>query len=133
MTSEQQRIAISAACGLTPLVTVPFSPNKVKSGRDGNWFTPEAARWMTKNFKSCARPKVIPDYLNDLNAMHEAVMTLGWVALDTFTMQLRQIIVRDNERKKWPDGRGTPDFFFYNATAAQRAEAFLRTVGKWVD
>jgi hypothetical protein len=64
----------------------------------------------------------IPNYLNDLNAMAEAEKVLqddreaafrGWLWLAHGQPELRCAIV--------------------HATAAQRAEAFLRTIGKWED
>jgi len=65
----------------------------------------------------------IPDYCNDLNAMHEAEKVLP-----------RQLYHVDY----WQKGYGrfqtivsemtvTP----FSATASQRAEAFLKTLGKW--
>ena len=65
----------------------------------------------------------VPNYCNDLNAMHEAENVLP-----------RQLYHVDY----WQKGYGrfqtllaeltiTP----YSATAAQRAEAFLKTLGKW--
>lgn len=70
-----------------------------------------------------------PDVLNDLNAMHEAekVLLRGFdpvnidtlpKAWDTYTFFLAHITAL-----------GIQD----HATAAQRAEAFLRTIGKWVE
>ena len=67
--------------------------------------------------------KKTPDYLNDLNAMHEAEKVLP-----------RQLSHIDY----WQKGYGrfqtllaeytiTP----YSATAAQRAEAFLKTLNLW--
>jgi hypothetical protein len=69
----------------------------------------------------------LPDYCNDLNAMHEAEMTLPLVPLG-------------RGRKHWDNSRA--EFRSYlrlisdycgsiHATARQRAEAFLRTIGKW--
>ena len=60
-----------------------------------------------------------PDYPTDLNAMHEAekVLTLP-------------------ERRKYRKtllGHCEPASIAIHATAAQRAEAFLRTLGKWED
>ena len=60
-----------------------------------------------------------PDYPTDLNAMHEAekVLTLP-------------------ERRKYRKtllGHCEPASIAIHATAAQRAEAFLRTIGKWED
>ena len=87
MNPEQQRIAIAEACGW-------------KTGyRD-----PEA--WHP-----------LPDFLHDLNAMHDAekvLVSLQWV------FYLRRLKTICN-KSGWP----------IHATAAQRAEAFLRTIGKW--
>jgi hypothetical protein len=74
----------------------------------------------------------VPDYLNDLNAMHEAEKVL-W---DTgkameFTNQLVGIVC-SARGFRWD--KGTPDdhlMCLSHATASQRAEAFLRTIGKW--
>jgi hypothetical protein len=57
-----------------------------------------------------------PNYLNDLNAMHEAEKVLTSEQVTSYVYSLESM----NER--W----STPAF----ATAAQRAEAFLRTIGK---
>ena len=58
-----------------------------------------------------------PDYLNDLNAMHDAEKVLTSSQMAPYVDSIQEM----NER--W----ATPAF----ATAAQRAEAFLRTIGKW--
>ncbi len=57
-----------------------------------------------------------PDYLTDLNAMHSAEETLNSEQLDEYHVQLIMKTYR-----------------IYRATARQRAEAFLRTLGKWKD
>jgi len=59
----------------------------------------------------------IPNYSCDLNAMHEAEKVLTKRDLWEMTMQLCNIVYGD-----------VP---LAHATARQRAEAFLRTVGKW--
>ena len=64
-----------------------------------------------------ARMENLPDYPTDLNAMHEAekVLTLP-------------------ERRKYRKtllGHCEPASIAIHATAAQRAEAFLLTIGKW--
>jgi len=55
-----------------------------------------------------------PDWCNDLNAMHKAEKTI----LDI------------NDGYGWELSR-TECFTVWHATARQRAEAFLRTLGKW--
>lgn len=95
MNPEQQRIAIAEACGR---VQRP----------DGFWF-PEG-----KNYGS----QGIPDYLHDLNAMHEAEKTLTDKAHEEFRLNLYDVIGDDSR-------------LIVSSTAAQRAEAFLCTIGKW--
>jgi hypothetical protein len=75
-----------------------------------------------------------PDYLGDLNACHEMEKVL-W---DTgkameFTNQLVGIVC-SARGFRWD--KGTPDdhlMCLSHATAAQRAEAFLRTLGLWTE
>ena len=103
MTPEQQQIAILKSCGW-------------KTGyRD-----PEA--WHP-----------LPDVLNDLNAMSVALATLN-------DDQQWQFIQHLNEITRNKDHSDADDWFIrytdwtwrmVNATASQRAEAFLRTIGKW--
>jgi hypothetical protein len=69
--------------------------------------------------------ELIPDYLNDLNAMHDAEKVLGEKRIRSYAFTLAQVL----------DTSPTVDlddqFLNIHATAAQRAEAFLRTIGKW--
>jgi hypothetical protein len=115
MTSEAQRIAIAEACGLKnvhPVIVknVKFQGDDVLCGicSDDGW---------------------IPDYLNDLNAMHEAEKVLNSVQRGEYTCLLG-------------DMNGVPDRADWEnvpkairaacfSTAAQRAEAFLRTLNLW--
>jgi len=55
------------------------------------------------------------DWCNDLNAMHEAEATLTEDQL----CRMARNIERNDEQ------------WYFRATARQRAEAFLRTLGKW--
>ena len=73
----------------------------------------------------------LPDYLNDLNAMHEAekVLRQNQFHYVDFPHELFKVITG----KKWDGDMGYFFFSITNATAAQRAEAFLRTIGKWVE
>jgi hypothetical protein len=65
----------------------------------------------------------IPDYCNDLNAMHEAVKTLPRNIKPRYFACLCFVV------------RGAISLNGYSeateATAANRAEAFLRTIDKW--
>jgi len=93
-TPEQQRIAIAEACG--------WKPDK----RGFGWLSPHGYY----------APE--PDYLNDLNAMHEAMKTLSLKMGIEFCNHLNDMGILG-------------DWDMLTATAAQRAEAFLKTIEKW--
>lgn len=65
-----------------------------------------------------------PNYCGDLNAMHEAEKTLG-----DFSMPMEA----ETKMAKYWDELAKFDTCCIHATASQRAEAFLRTIGKWKD
>jgi hypothetical protein len=101
MKPEQQRIAIAEACEIV--------------SRD---------QWgpLYKTPKGVIRD--CPDYLNDLNAMAEAIATLGYDKQQDWLYKLSYVL-GFKSRNNWVLSD------LVNATAAQRAEAFLRTIGKW--
>jgi hypothetical protein len=71
----------------------------------------------------CCYPDNCP--LSDLNAMHEAEKCLNTVHLyETYAMNLCMPMA-----EAYPDHR----FIACMSTAPQRAEALLRTIGKWVE
>ena len=98
MTPEQKRIAIAEACGW-------------KCDKRGlGWLSPHGYY----------DPE--PDYLNDLNAMHEAEKTLirpSLYAKGGWGMYLRHLSTVTDEQHP------------IDATAAQRAEAFGLTLNLW--
>jgi len=109
MKPEQQRIAIAEACGWFHMNSCWHFPNGAKATADGG-------------------PDNVPDYLNDLNAMHEAEQTLwqkNWASRHDFVDKLSRIIspTHGHHLQSGID--------LLDATAAERAEAFLRTIGKW--
>lgn len=107
MTPERQRIAIAEACGWT-----------ISDGI-GDWISP---------IDGCAYcDNAIPDYLNDLNAMHEAEGTMELQTSGRYAEWLTDV-VKNKTGLPWVDAGS---FAHIHATAAQRAEAFLRTIGKW--
>lgn len=116
MTPEKQLIAIAEACGWT-----------VRRWTDGEGFEcvgllPPGSDKTSSGFR---HP---PDYLNDLNAMHEAEKALlscaDWRPIRAYFSNLSPNLHSDGAL----DG---DDWKLCHATAAQRAEAFLRTIGKW--
>lgn len=99
MTEEQINIAIASACG---------------------WQQTEKGWWYREDSGYLAFP---PDYGHDLNAMHEAEMSLPIEGINgqgfdgsrsEFRGQLRLLCEQP-----------------YHAKARQRAEAFLRTLSRW--
>jgi hypothetical protein len=114
MTPEAQRIAIAEAWGYTVEESrrdqeFPFFLTKKGIRQGVNWRTASGA-WSHG----------IPDYLNDLNAMHEAEKVLT---------RAQQFVYSDLIRKLNPCDLD----FEWHCPAAQRAEAFLRTLGLWKD
>lgn len=107
MKPEAQRIVIAAACGWLDK-RIPTLTSDTSLGRC--WISP-----IGRFHQTC------PDYLNDLNAMHEAEKTLSgtelWPIYEDF---LLAVTARKGNH-------------LVRATAAQRAEAFLRAIGKWVE
>jgi hypothetical protein len=107
MTPEKQRIAIAEACGYTHV--------RIVKSLDG---PPDHCIGHHP-----AQPHSIPDYLNDLNAMHEVekacIYTDDEIDSDLIGDYLTSLVIAADS------GRSQ------SATAAQRAEAFLRTLGKW--
>jgi hypothetical protein len=102
MTPEEQRVAIAEACGWT----------ETEAWLDGRRCFERADSNAGWDFDS------LPNYLNDLNAMHDAEKAMNNNDWWKFVEHLTNIC-----------GRGTA--LGISATASQRAEAFLRTIGKW--
>ena len=78
---------------------------------------------------------LIPDYLNDLNAMHEAEKFI--LSTDMYIQYVNYLFRSVGLNRTYYMG-ATPEVFpadrqfaVFHATASQRAEAFLRTIGKW--
>ena len=120
MTPEAQRIAIAGACG--------WKYREIRSGYESEgWFWCNGEERLSK----------LPDYLNDLNAMHEAVQSLRRNGDQFQWLQYQQELFRVVWGRYFDIGE---DYFgseltwdVIEATAAQRAEAFLKAIGKWVD
>ena len=93
MTDEQINIAIAKACG---------------------WDNDDIERGYTL----CQFSEIVPDYCNDLNAMHEAEKIFDNALYCRYIDELCTQAIK---------GKNS----MYLATAAQRAEAFLKTIGKW--
>lgn len=108
MDKNQQQIAIAEACGWTRMeiqeAPVHWRDHPIISHK-----------WIRPNVDSDSEP---PDYLNDLNAMHEA----------------EEILTDHTGYWQWIERlQGGPPlkFTLLRAKADVRAEAFLRTIDRW--
>lgn len=129
MTNDEMRMAIAEACGWRfehrykgsrkwAEIVVAIHCNK----EVGSFFPSDLGSDYGAERLSRAG---VPYYPADLNAMAKAVMTLDRVQRVQYCNILRDVIRRDSPVSD------CDEFDFANAAAAQRAEAFLRTIGKW--
>ena len=113
MTDKQINQRIAEACGWTEIQDCVWRHHKpwgyppLKAGQGGNAF------------------KMLPDYCNDLNAMHLAEKVLTPKEEGVYFFTLKHLVGdliwhRDTCRN-------------YRATARQRAEAFLCALGKYTE
>ncbi len=127
MKPELQRVKIAEACG--------YKLESKKRGTDTayRWLTPTGAivslcgnQWGA-GWGPTAEDLALPDFCHSLDAMHEAEKVLTEVRQVQFSNQLRDVI-----RLQSPVSVCTL-FDQIHASAAQRAEAFLRTLNLWTD
>lgn len=123
MKPEAQRIAIAEACGWKIKFEVGFNKPHVVKPDGEEIFYPNSYNESYSNVWQALYFKQIPDYITDLNAIHEAEKVLTEDQQDAYLDALYEVCN--------PDSMYRDDWRMCNATAAQRAEAFLRTVGKW--
>lgn len=118
MTPEAQRIAIAKACG--------WKHDYDETYLMAFWSSPKGER-----LENC------PDYPSDLNAMAQAEETLSPHCNDNDLEEERNAqryehvlisVLHDTDPFL---GASLGDL--WHATAAQRAEAFLRCIGKWIE
>ena len=117
MKPEAQQIAIAEACDWTEIREQDYTP----FGTDPYIHGPEQI-WIGKNPET-GEVEPLHDYLNDLNAMHGAEKVLTEeqrIAYSDYTYDIA-----------WKAQKETGKWRWISLTAAQRAEAFLRTLGKW--
>ena len=109
MSPEKQRIAIAKACGWKDC--------------DINWLRKPALLLGSKPTFSNGKiisylvDQTIPNYLNDLNACHEMEKVLTDEQTSAYITTLCLEV--------------QPEPMLHHATAAEKCEAFLRTLGLW--
>ena len=109
MKPEAQQLAIAEACGW----------KKYDNPHENDWHRYSAPIGTSPFLGRHA----LPDYFNDLNAMHEAEKMLTEeqrIAYSDCTYDIALKAQKETGKWRW-----------ISLTAAQRAEAFLRTLGKW--
>ncbi len=111
-TTEEKRIAIAEACGWT---TVHENRGKIVG------FVPDSEMMDSQGADEMLFE--VPDYFKDLNAMHEAELTMTGTQYDLWCGCLSESFIDNKDRDK---GLG-----IYSASAPQRAEAFGLTLGLW--
>jgi len=124
MTPESQRIAIAEACPtLFVHVPSPYGPGGLhwREGKDDNGKT--------------VSPGAHVDPLNDLNAMHEAEKVLSSKQQEIYAAILADCVCHDEDVVINTVDDLLPEDYFRcaHATAAQRSQAFLMTLGLWKD
>ena len=102
MTDDQINMAIAEACGWTDI-----RDNMVGKAPG----------------ETCNRVMFLPLYCSNLNAMHEAEKVLTKEQVREYQCLMYDIACESSATQ----GRWMP----YSATARYRAEAFLKTLGKW--
>ena len=106
MDKNKQRIKIAEVCGWTEITHIYDGKTP-----DGKYFT------------------LLPDYLNDLDAMHDAWRTLSVRQKTQFVIILSDLML-DCQSMDFSKNPFTCSCLA-NANAEQRAEAFLRTLNLW--
>jgi hypothetical protein len=115
MTNEQINVAIAEHCGFTDIMWPTGFHQKMSDEKSKQ----AGGRWRFQ----------IPDYCNDLNAMHEAEKTLNGGKINTYLGYLYESnqagILSPNLWERIAVRRST------HATSRKRAESFLKTIDKW--
>lgn len=118
MTEKEQQIAIATVSGWRFI-------------RDDGSYYAEGIHGIPphKSANECNETS-LPDYLNDLNAIHEVEKYLRNEQKGTMINNLCIVVTRDHDPELGPMTAITEAFF---ASASQRVEALLRTLGLWKD
>jgi hypothetical protein len=115
MTDQEINVAIAEACGWTEIRY--YYENEWTTCKEWLGITPRGGLWH------------VPNYCTDLNAIHKAEQTLNSSLVSRYNDELAKTckVLESIFAKTGPQG------WVFHATARQRAEAFLRTLGKWQD
>ncbi len=111
MTDQEMRIAIAETCGWyrLPQDSQTWAPRGWEHGKDV--------------YGKLRPTSNLPDYLNDLNAMREALACIDSKQQEVFIYHLHRIVDSLDEREE------SSYWLILMATARQLAEAFIKTKG----
>jgi len=112
MTEQEMNVAIAEACGWRFEESIAIRP-------DG---------WRMHSYINNPKGEFTPNYTTDFNAMHEAVATLSFTQRRLYRLELQRVVSSGLKEGVLVEMSECID-----ATARQRAEAFLRTVGRWTE
>jgi hypothetical protein len=120
MTQEQKRIKLAKAAGFI---------------QEEPWLDGRKC-WGHKNHPKHIGFEEIPDYFNDLNAMHKAEKMLrGHAQISAYVWELERLTHWKPDYREGGDGKQyiSPAAYYCttHATAAQRAEAIGLTLNLW--
>lgn len=132
------RIAIAKHCGIEPMKRWRFfydaerqhgsidiyDIHEAKRRREDNmtsWISAGGKNETISEPEQYDEWKYAPDYLNDLNAMHEAEKTLTEDGVERYCEALNETSGSDSEK-------GKASFVAYFSNARQRAEAFVLAI-----
>jgi hypothetical protein len=118
MNEQEINIAIARANGWAPCTSAICNIY----GPCGFWIK------TTPDGESMLAVHGVPHYTTDLNLMHEAWCTLSIHQHQTYRTWLQRIVAEAIDLDKPKDG---PAHSVCQATAAQRAEAYLQTLDLW--
>ncbi len=130
MNAKRQRITIAKEQGFVPRIEGYMVHSDVQKTSCMSGTQRECLEWMKSlpkdspyskgDWEIVPRYTDPPDYPNDLNAMHEAEGQLISTQARKYHEELQKINFRSSENA-----------WLWFCDASQRAEAFLRTIGKW--
>lgn len=118
MNEQDQRIAIAEACGWVPKrMNLPQNPI--------HW-----EKEFPDRIRVVENSRNLPNYLGSLDLMHEAEKVLTHEQCGIYNLHLENIQAIDTQERDGNLEYPAQDFW-HHTTAAQRAEAFLKTIGKY--
>lgn len=133
MNPIDQQIAIAESQGIVERGGGPLGIYYQDKDGEGDRFFLDPIDASSLNLPFCDAGIVyqpLPNYLNNLNAMHEVVCGLSPAVLHCF---LDNLCIVTNGESAEMDGSYVELGKMFTAKPAQWAEAYLRTINKWKD